>query len=225
MTSDAAKRATLKVAGIVTLVGGVVAIAVNALHPRPPERTEDLLTLVATMPHWTTIHYLAACATPLIVAGLALVVRTLADAQARAWGEVGKYVMLLGAAAFAVAIAIDGYGYPRFARLWLAASGDEKSTILWAAAAVHSIDAALFPVWAGLFLGLGLLLIAAALWRSGEYAAWFAAVGIAGGLMCLVFAASIAFGFGVPLPLWPVGPAIDALWITSLGALLLRRAW
>jgi hypothetical protein len=220
---DVTKRATLKIAGINLLIGGVVAIVVNALHPRPPERTDELLTLVAGFPHWTLIHYLAAFATPLIVSGLALIVPTLDDAIARAVGEVGKYVTALGAAVFMVAIVIDGYGYPRFARAWIDAAPANKSTVLWAADAVHSIDAALFPVWAGLFLGLGLVLVGAALWRSGEWPRWFAGVGILGGAMSFVFAMSVAFAFGVPLPLWPLGPAISGIWLVALGAMLLRR--
>lgn len=216
-------RTTVRVAGINTFLGGLVAIVVNALHPTPPARTDELLALVATMPHWTLIHYLAAFATPLIVSGLALLVTTFADATARAIGEVGKYVAAFGAAAFVVAIVIDGYGYPRFAREWMAATGDEKSTILWAADAVHTVDAALFPVWAGMFLGLGLVLVAAALWRSGEWPRWFAGVGILGGSMCFVYAVTVIFAATLPLPLWPLGPAINGVWLTALGAMLLRR--
>ena len=216
-------RTTLRAAGINLFIGGVVALVVNALHPRPPERTDELLALVATMAHWSLIHYLAAFATPLIVAGLALLVTTFTDPVARAIGEVGKYVTAFGAATFVVAIVIDGYGYPRFARVWMAATGDEKSTILWAADAVHTVDAALFPVWAGLFLGLGLVLVAAALWRSGEWPRWFAAVGCLGGSMCFVYAMTVVFAASVALPLWPLGPAINGVWLTTLGAMLLRR--
>jgi hypothetical protein len=50
-------RATLRVGGIATFIGGLGAIVVNILHPRPPQRTDELLTVVASMPHWTVIHY------------------------------------------------------------------------------------------------------------------------------------------------------------------------
>jgi hypothetical protein len=221
---SAEKRTKLAAAGITLLLGGLVAIVVNVLHPRPPERTDELLTLAATVPHWTLIHYLAAFATPLIVSGLSLLVATFADPVARATGETGKYVTALGAGTFMIAIVIDGWGYPHLERVWMAAAGaEEKSTILSAASAVHTIDAALFPVWAGLFLGLGLVLVAIALWRNGDWPRWFAAAGILGGSMCFVFAASVVFGVRVPLPLWPLGPAINGVWLTALGAMLLRR--
>jgi hypothetical protein len=217
-------REALRVGGIATLLGGVGAIVVNILHPRPPERTDELLTLVASMPHWTILHYGAVWATVLIVAGFAMLVRTLQNARARALGEVGKYTTALGAAVFLVAIMVDGHGYPAFAGRWMGASGDEKSVILWAASAVHTVDAALFPVWAGLFLGLGIVLVAAALWRSAEYPRMFAAFGVAGGSMCVTFALSTVCGFTVPLPLWPLGPAIDGIWMTLLGVMMVRRS-
>jgi hypothetical protein len=96
--------------------------------------------------------------------------------------------------------------------------------ILWAANAVHAVDMALFPVWSGVFLGLGVLLVAVALWLSSEYSRSFAAFGVIGGSMCLAFALSGIFGFSAPLPLWPWGPAVDGIWMALLGAMMLRKA-
>jgi hypothetical protein len=42
--------------------------------------------------------------------------------------------------------------------------------------------------------------------------------------MCLVRAGFDVLGFTVPLPLRPFGPAINAVWITLLGALMLWKA-
>jgi hypothetical protein len=218
------KRAHWQVGGITTLIGGVGAIVVNILHPPPPASTDELLRLVASVPYWTIMHYTAAFAAVLIVSGFALLVCTLQDSRARALGEAGKYVTTLGAAVFLVAIMVDGHGFPYFAERWMAASGDEKAMVLWAADAVHTINVALFPVWSGMFMGLGILLVAVALWQSAEYARIFAAFGIIGASMCLVQAVSAVLGLPVPLPLWPLGPAINAVWITLLGASMLRKA-
>lgn len=119
-------REALRVGGIAALLGGVGAIVVNILHPSPPERTDELLLLVASMPHWTLIHYGVVWATVAIVSGLALLVRTLQDAWARALGEAGKYTAKLGGAVFLVAIMVDGHGHPAFAGRWMGATGDEK---------------------------------------------------------------------------------------------------
>lgn len=217
-------RLFLKTGGIATIIGGVGGLIVNTLHPRPPQRTDELLTLVASMPHWLLIHYGAALAAVATVVGLALLVPTLKDPKARAIGEAGKYVTVLGAATFLVAIMVDGWGFPHFATRWMEASPDQKQMVLWAASAVHTVDAALFPVWAGVFLGLGLLLIAIAVWSSTEYQRLLAAPGILGSLMCLAYALSIVFAVNVPLPLWPWGPAVNTIWMSALGVAMLRKA-
>src|SRR5262245_17924184 len=117
------KQVDRQVGGITTLIGGVGAIVVNILHPRPPAHTDELRTVVASVPYWTIMHYIATLAAVSIVSGLALLVRTLQDARAHALGEVGKYVAILGGVAFLIAITVDGHGFPYFARCRMAASG------------------------------------------------------------------------------------------------------
>lgn len=215
-------HARLQVGGLAALIGGVGGLVVNAFHPPPPPQTEELLALVASLPHWALLHYAAALAAVFVVVGLALLVHTLEGSEARALGEAGKYVTVLGAAVFVVAIVIDGYGYPHYAEQWMLAGADERASILLAAGVVRTVDLALFPIWTGLFLGLGMLLIAVALWRSAEYPRTFAAVGILGGGLCLGFSLSTLLGRPMPW-LWPAGPAIGAVWVALLGAMMLRR--
>ena len=218
------RRATLQAGGITAVIGGLGAILVNALHPHPPARTDELLRLVASVPYWTILHYAAALTAGMVVSGLTLLVMTLRHSPARAIGEVGSCVTVLGGAVFVVAIVIDGYGFPYFARLWLAAGANGGASVLWAADTVHTVDRALFPVWCGLFTGLGVLLVAVAVWRSAEYSRSGATLGILGGLMCLLYAVSRVGEFTVPFPIWPWGPALDAIWITLVGGSMLRKA-
>jgi hypothetical protein len=217
-------RISLRIAGIVTLLGGVGAIIVNVLHPRPPDVTEELLQVVASIPHWTILHFFAAFTAVFILSGLALLVRTLQDPAARAIGEVGKYATLSGVAVFLAAIIIDGYGYPYYAHRWIAATGEEKSLILFAANAVHTVDLALFLVWVALFMGLGILLIAVALLCSKEYSRVFAVLGLIGASMSLAYAWLRVLRVTTTLPLWPLGAALNALWITALGVYMVKKA-
>jgi len=45
-----------------------------------------------------------------------------------------------------------------------------------------------------------------------------------GAMMCLAYTVSNVFQFRMPLPLWPWGPAINAVWMMLVGASMLRRA-
>ena len=217
----ATDHASARLGGALALLGGLGAIVVNVFHPRTPAETEALLELVATTPHWTILHFAAAVASVLAVAGIALLVRTLHAPGARALGEAGKYVTVLGAGTFLVAIMVDGVGYPAFTQAWLAGRGNEATIALAAASALHAVDLALFPVWSGLYLGLGVLLVAAALGRGGTTPPVVAAIGILGAAMSLAYAASGVADVRLPLPLWPWGPALVALWMTLVGAIVL----
>jgi hypothetical protein len=42
--------------------------------------------------------------------------------------------------------------------------------------------------------------------------------------MCLLYAVSRVGEFTVPFPIWPWGPALDAIWITLVGVSMLRKA-
>ena len=95
------KRATLQAGGITAVIGGLGAIFVNAVHPHPPSQTDELLRLVGSVPYWTVLHYAAAFTAAMMVSGLALLTTTLGDSPARAIGEVGRSVTVLGAAVFA----------------------------------------------------------------------------------------------------------------------------
>ena len=188
---------SLRLGGIGALIGGTGGLVTNGLHPRVPQKTDELLTLVASTPHWIVIHYAAALAAVSTVVAIALFLRRVNDARARAIGEAGKYTAALGAAVFLVAIMVDGYGFPHFAAQWMAAEPAEKLMVLWAASAVQTVDVALFPVWAGVFLGIGIVLVSFAIWYSNEYSRALAVLGIAGATMCFVYAlpASLVSGF------------------------------
>jgi hypothetical protein len=197
---------------------------VNVLHPRPPDGTAELLQVVASMPHWTILHFFAAFTAVLIVSGFALLVRTLRDPAARAIGEVGKYATLTGVTVFLAGIIIDGYGYPYYAHRWIAATGEEKTLVLYAANAVHTIDLALFLIWVGLFMGLGILLVAVALFCSKDFSRIFAALGWIGASRSLAYAWERVCKVTLALPLWPLGAALNPLWITALGVYMLKKA-
>jgi hypothetical protein len=119
---------------------------------------------------------------------------------------------------------IDGYSYPYLARVWLAAEGEQKAAIFWAADAVHVVDLALFAVWSTVFLGLAFLLAGAALFVSGNYSRLLGVIAMVGGAMCLLFGCSVALRFESPLPVWPLGAAVDSVWLLAVGVSMLRKA-
>ena len=214
----------LRVGGLAAIVGGIGGLVGNVLHPRPPAETDALLRVVASMPHWTAIHLLIVLAGVFTVAGLGLMMRTLTGGLARSMGRFAGYAAVLGGAVLLAGIIIDGFGYPILAREWLAAEGTEKASIYWAAHAVHVVDAALFAVWATVLLGMAFVLAGAAIAASDNYSRLLGVTAIVGGTMCFLFGVSTALRFTLPIPVWPLGPAVDSLWLVAAGVVMLRKA-
>jgi hypothetical protein len=214
----------LRVGGVAALVGGLGGLVGNVLHPTPPAETDALLRVVAAMPHWTAIHVMVAISTVFMVGAFGLLVRTLESARSRAIGDLARYAAVLGGAALMAGIMIDGYGYPYLARVWLAAEGEQKTAIFWAADAVHTVDLALYVVWVTAFLGIAFLLAGTALLVSGNYSRLLGGVALVGGAMCLQQGISFALRVALPLPVWPLGAAVDSLWLLAVGVSMLRKA-
>ena len=214
----------LRVGGVAAVVGGMGGFVGNVLHPPPPAETDALLRVVAQMPHWTAIHLMIAISAVFMVGAFGLLVRTLESALARALGDLARYAAVLGGAVLISGIMIDGYGYPYMVRQWLAAEGNQKLAIFWAADAVHIVDVALFTAWATVFLGVAFLLAGAALIVSGNYSRLLGGVAVLGGAMCFGHGSSVALGLASSLPVWPAGAAVDSFWLLAIGVAMLRKA-
>ena len=144
----AENRAELRVGSIALLLGGAGAFIANLFHPHDvPHQTEALLRLVAATKHWSQLHFLIMLSVVLLVCGLAMLTRNLADPMARALGVLGRYMVILGGAVYLVEIMIDGFATKFFADRWSqAADPAQKAALFTSADAVAHVWFALFPV-------------------------------------------------------------------------------
>jgi uncharacterized protein DUF4386 len=218
-------RAELRIGGAVVFLGGIGAFIANLFHPSPPHETEALLRLVAAAPHWSQLHFLIMLSVVFMVCGMAMLTRNLAHPMARAIGTAGRYVLILGGAVYLVEVMIDGFATKFFADRWSAATDPALKASLFASAdAVAHVWFALFPVFAGVFLGLGFLLIGTAVSRSGNLPPWLGYWGAVGGAMCFLTGVGYAMRLPVPLPLWIVGVTLVASWGLVLGPMMWRAS-
>ena len=213
----------LRVGGTAAIAGGLGGLVGNVLHPTPPAETDALLRMVAAMPHWTAIHLLIVIAGVFMIGGFGLLMRTLEGSRARALGGLAGHAAVLGGSVLLTGIMIDGYGYPLLAREWLAAEGQDRASLLWAAHAVHIVDVALFATWVTVLLGVAFVLGGAAVAVSTNYPRVLGMVAAVGGMMCLLQGASVALHFALPVPVWPLGAAVDSLWLVAAGIVMLRK--
>lgn len=212
----------MRVASIALLLGGIGAFSANLFHPHDvPHQTEPLLRLLVAHPHWSQLHFLIMLAVVFLVCGLAMLTRNLADPMARALGTLGRYLVILGGGVYVVEVMVDGFATKFFADRWSAAVDPaQKAALFTSADAVAHVWFSFFPVFAGVFLGLAIAVIGAAVFRSGNLPRWLGLWGLLTGTLCFITGLAAGLHFRVPLPVWIVGVSGGAAWGPLLGAMM-----
>jgi len=163
----------------------------------------------------------------LLVCGLAMLTRNLADPMASALGTLGRYMVILGGAVYMVEVMVDGFAMRYFARTWAAATDPtQKASLLTSADAVVHTWFALFPVFSGVFLGLAMAVIGAAVFRSRNFPRWLGAWGLLSGTLCFMTGLGAGLGLQIPgaLPIWISGVTLGATWGPLLGLMMWRAS-
>jgi hypothetical protein len=219
-------RSEMRVGSVALLLGGTGAFVANLFHPHDfPNETEPLLRFVSQRPHWSQLHFLIMMSVVLLVCGLAMLTRNLADPMARAIGTLGRYLVLLGGAVYMVEVMIDGFGMKYFAKHWAAATDPvQKAALLTSGDAVIHTWGALFPVFSGVFFGLAMAVIGAAVYRSGNFPRWLGLWGLLSGTLCVITGFGVGLGIPPPLPVWIVGVTLGACWGPPLGVMMWRAS-
>jgi hypothetical protein len=204
------ERALMRLGGGALLVGGALALIVNALHPRADGYTRTAETqLAADSSGWVFIHYLAAWATAFVFVGLLVLGSYIARNGAETWGRVVRGVAVAGATVSYITWAIDGMAAERISD----ASGP-------AGEAVSSIALALFTATIGATFGLGPLLFGLAMLGTGTFDRWLGWTAVGGGALSMLVA-SIQYLDGpstfVTNVLFTIAALIVTVWILGTG--------
>jgi uncharacterized protein DUF4386 len=219
-------RNEMRVGSVVLLIGGIGGFVANIFHPHDfPSETEPLLRMVAQMPHWSHLHFLIMISVVLLVVGLAMLTRNLADPMGRALGTLGRYLIIMGGTVYMVEVMVDGFAMRYFAKHWAAATDPaQKAALLTSGDAVVHTWFALFPVFAGVFTGLSMAVIGAAILKSGNFPRWLGAWGMVGGTLCLVTGFGAGLGVAMPIPVWIAGVTLIATWSPIAGVMMWRAS-
>jgi hypothetical protein len=219
-------RHEMRIGSVALLVGGVGAFTANLFHPHDfPAQAEPLLRFVGAIPYWSRLHFSIMVSVALLVCGYAMLTRNLADPMARALGTLGRYLVILGGAVYMVEVMVDGFGMSYFAKQWATATDPtQKAALLASGDAVIRVWGSLFPVFSGVFGGLAVILIGAAVTMSGNLPRWLGIWGLASGILCLLTGFGAGLGIHVPLILWIVGITLGATWGPPLGVMMWRAS-
>lgn len=205
------------------IVGGLVAILGNVLHPRPDNLDDPIaeeLRLIGESDSWVAIHLGLILGFLLITFGLFALSRSMKGGPAEGAARIALGSLLISTPVAVTALLIDGYAMGAIAD---AAAADPA--LLPAATAGGEIG------WAG-FMGLTILalgvtpaLFGLAVARDGGYPAWlgwgaflFGLVSVGAGVTGILDGPSTGFFL-----VFSISSGILTLWVIAIGVLLGRR--
>jgi hypothetical protein len=222
------ERTLFKIGSASAIVGMILAIIFNILHPRASDTSAAaLVPKIAASGIWRTDHLALAVAVVLATCGLVAIYRSITAGRGAALARLGFAGALVSAGVFLVLIAMDGVAMKELAQAWAGAPAAEKATAFRVAAAVGEVNAAIFFLWTFAFFGVTILLYGLAVALSDVYPKWLGWVAVLAALGSAAIA--VVEIYSGPSNLWtnvlfPIFSIIISVWLLVMGVLLWRKA-
>ncbi|MBI4609107.1 MAG: hypothetical protein HY726_08865 [Candidatus Rokubacteria bacterium] len=222
------ERSLLRIGSVSAIVGSVLALVVNILHPRSAtvESPEAFLRMILDSTIWVGDHVGILFAVLLITGGLTAIYRSIQGEPGAAWARLGFAGSLVSAAMLSLLMATDGITIRVLARAWANAPEAEKAVAFRVAHALLLVDFAVFSIWIIVFFGVTFILYGLAVVTSAVYPRWLGWVAALAGLGSALVGLNQAYrGASVLVTnvLFPIFSIIITLWVLVLGILLWRK--
>jgi len=223
------ERSLFKIGSVAAIVGSLLALVANLLHPRSVLITnpEAYLKMIAESGIWIGDHIGILFAVLLITGGLLAISRSITGEPGAGWARLGLAGALVGAAIICVLMAMDGIAVKVLANAWANAPAAEKATLFSVIHALAEIDLAIFSVWIIEFFGVTIILYGLAVSTSNVYPKWLGWVAVLAGFGSALIGLNQAYrgaSLVVTNVLFPVFSLILTLWVFVMGVLLWRKA-
>jgi hypothetical protein len=157
-------------------------------------------------------------------AGIVAIASTMRGTAGNDAALLGAAVVTIGGAIALAQISVEAFGYRQLAKNFVSASDADRRGAFWATVGLDHVNAGLLSIWTILFLGLGPILLGLAILQSRTFPAWLAAVGVVGGLCCVVVGLHnlISEDQSALDVLFLVGSLLVTAWLLA-GGVLMRR--
>ncbi len=222
-------RPLYRIGAIMLVVGSVLAVATNLIHPNPQEIGDPIaqLKLISASDPWGPIHVGIVLSSMIRLAGLVALTYSFAGGYGAAWARIGLAGAIVGAAAAVVLFAVDGIASQRLAMVWANAPPAELAIAFQVSQSNQYVGFGIYGLWIMIFFGLTYVAYGLAVAYSREYPRWLGWIAVAGG------AAGFAIGYFqyfsgltdlLTNKLFPGCAIVLATWTVVMGWLLWRKA-
>lgn len=223
-----ADRSFLRWGAGAAMVGAVLALVFNVLHPRTSDvaNVENELELVAGSSIWLFDHFMLAWAIAFAFVGYVAISRSFPEGPGAWWGRLAMATVIAGATVGFVTVLVDGMAMKHVADAWVDASGASRATLFATAQAVAEIGVALFTGTIGTLFGLTPFFFGVAILNSNVYPRWLAWLALLSGALGL-FTASLQYLAGISvasaLVLFPIASISSTFFLFLAGGILWKR--
>ncbi|MHB1135138.1 MAG: DUF4386 family protein [Chloroflexota bacterium] len=219
---------SLRLFAILLMVGAVVGLVGNALHPHTADPdAAATIQAIAQSGGWVAIHLAIIVAILLAVGGFVGLTRLLESGPAGPLAQLGLAAALVGGAVVTVSTAMDGFAMKALALAWAGTPAAEAAAALRLASGVKEVNFAIWSIGMLVFFGGAFVCLGAALVFSGRFPVWFGWVAVVSGIGSAIAAIIQIANTGevqAAETIFLASSVLGTLWIFGLGVLLWRAA-
>jgi hypothetical protein len=216
----------LKIGGWAAIVGSLLGMVGNLVHPvTPMHDQEGVAHVIADAAMWVPIHVAIVLGIALMLLGLVAVRSSIQGGIAGALSRFGLVAAISGVTIGLVLVHLDGVGAYQLAQEWAESSTGERSIALGLVHVNETMNFALASLFNLVFAGLTFILFGLAVLLSGVYPRWLGWPAFGAGILSIAAGLAQAAA-GEPTEasriLTIIGPTVITLWLLIMGVLVLR---
>jgi hypothetical protein len=224
--SPSARGKESTISSVLLIMGGVLALIGNALHPHSPDSSAaGAVQALTSDDAWIWVHLAIIVGIVLIIGGLVLLASEFTGSPAEPLARLGVAAALMGGAVVTVSTAVDGFGMKALAVSAADAPTAEASGALRAAIAVQEMDFGIWSIGMLVLFGAAFGCFAAAMYTSGRFPAWYgwlAGSGAAGSTLAALLQIGNGGETAAAEYLFLVASMALTLWVLVVGIRLRR---
>lgn len=220
-------RLTLLIGGWAAVVGSLMGMLGNLLHPHTP--IEDPLgtaEVIFGSGSWVTLHVVIVVGVFLMLLGLFALYRSITGQNAQALAQFGMLAAVVGVSVGLLLVIMDGVAAPQLAEEWATAPPAEQTVALRILSANETVNFSVASLFNLIFAGATFIFFGLALAVGRDYPHWLGWVAVAAGVLSVGAGLVQAYN-GEPTEasrlLTIIGPTVITLWLLGLGVALIRR--
>lgn len=221
-------RSVLRLGGAAAVMGSVVGMVGNLVHPVTPiGDPEGVADVIAGSDGWVPIHLAIVLGIALMAGGLVAIRHAIQDGIGGVFARFGLVAGIIGATIGLVLVVLDGVAARQLAQEWAVAPAGEREVALALVHANETINFALASLFNFVFAAATFILFGLAVAASRRFPRWLGWVAVAAGVLSAA-AGTIQASVGEPTEasriLTIIGPSVITAWLLVMGILLLREA-